>query len=302
MNIAVGIVTHNRPQQLRRLLAALLSSAAGFRPTVIVAENGSDTVPGLLQACGWSGSVTYISLPRAGIPQARNAIFRRVKRSYDLLIFIDDDCLPSPDWLPEIEKLFRKHRSIQVLQGGVRSTPAQNIFAQTTGLLYDLWVNGNRSTHGILRILDTKNISFRLNAIRHRQRLFDESLSYASDIDLAVRFEREGLPVHYAPTAWVFHQERSTLRSFISHRFRQSWAFRHVAQRYPGYFRSAAQLPKFFFLWHHLHQPAYRKILLFMLLGGIYAAVALRQFTEQLLHPLGKMSARVVRGHGPSLP
>lgn len=117
---SVIIPTHGRPEKLQRCLAALSCQrlAAGDSLEIVVAEDGATTRSEQVGADGAAvdrlplpdgrsdeerggaeahgPAVSWLKLPRVGIAGARNAALRAA--AGDLLLFINDDCYPDPDW------------------------------------------------------------------------------------------------------------------------------------------------------------------------------------------------------------
>ena len=106
IEIAVGVITHRRPQQFDALLARLAEQdiPAGTELHFIFVENDSViSVQQLIDQFHWHNDRrVHLELePEIGIPFARNHVLDIANRiSVDWLIYIDDDDFPTAkDWI-----------------------------------------------------------------------------------------------------------------------------------------------------------------------------------------------------------
>src|SRR5690349_17810399 len=112
--VCLAIATHRRPRALAEALGALLSIEipTDCRLHVIVTDN-DPARSGETIFRSFAGKATmpasYIVEPLAGIPHARNRCLSEAQGlDADLLVFIDDDETPSPDWLARLVAYHRK--------------------------------------------------------------------------------------------------------------------------------------------------------------------------------------------------
>jgi glycosyltransferase involved in cell wall biosynthesis len=105
--VAVCIATYRRPDHLRRLLRALeqLEFRASALPSVcvIVVDNDSSLAAGF-QVCkeipSFRWTLEALREERKGISFARNrALHRALELEVDVIVFVDDDEVPEPEWL-----------------------------------------------------------------------------------------------------------------------------------------------------------------------------------------------------------
>lgn len=99
----VAVLTYRRTQLLPLLLAELVAQAATVAPRaeVLVVDNDPDgSAAGVVLR--WAGhGVRYAHEPRPGISAARNRALAEASGA-DVLVFIDDDELPSAGWLAQL--------------------------------------------------------------------------------------------------------------------------------------------------------------------------------------------------------
>jgi glycosyltransferase involved in cell wall biosynthesis len=197
MRISVVVPTHNRPAQLRSTVEHLLrSDVTGFELVdIVVVDDGSGT-PAL------HGLSTIRTRPpftlrvlyqvNAGAGPARNAGFR-VARG-DIVLFMDDDILASPDLLRRHVEAHRK-RPGSVIFG---LSPIQTSGPSTSLLrflewLYPLPVLGNED------FIETNASSGHLSVERRMfaaaERVYHPTLTYDEDTELTLRLRAQAIPL-----------------------------------------------------------------------------------------------------------
>ena len=107
MTISVIIATRDRAAQLADTLAAI--TAQQDQPfEIVVADNASkDDTATVVEAASRRGSqIVYIYEPKPGKSNALNTAIARARG--DLLVFTDDDVLPSTGWLAAYARVFQE--------------------------------------------------------------------------------------------------------------------------------------------------------------------------------------------------
>ena len=287
VRVVVGIITKGRRELVLRLVSNLHNRCSDDNTVqIILVENGScDLQPSDL--IGFKNQLIFTRIGEASIPKARNYIFNRIKDENVKLAFIDDDCIPEKDWIEQIKNIsFGK--KVVAHTGSCTSVPRKNIFAQTSQILYQLWIEANvdKMTH-IASILDTKNVVFNTAALKEKQRLFSEQLVYATDVELAARLIEEGFLLHYYPQMRVFHQERTTLRSFFVHCYRLSLAYRKIRKSL-SLVKSVSLFHKFKMLLQNLPTHFLNKLFILFVLLIIYFLVTCQLLINKLTNLFGK--------------
>lgn len=104
--ISVIICTYRRAPILRRTLGRLQELYAGDRDwELIVVDNADDpATDALIREFQDRLPVRRVVEPVAGVARARNRGWRQAKHA--LLAYLDDDCLPAPQWLGRIRDFF----------------------------------------------------------------------------------------------------------------------------------------------------------------------------------------------------
>ncbi len=123
--IGVVVATHDRPERLGRLLAALRAQVRPADELVIVDDGSGPATARLLAAAAERGDLPLRSLrrERAGGPAtAREQGWRAC--SAELIAFTDDDCAPRPGWLAELDRAAGAEPG-RFLQGPTLPNPAE---------------------------------------------------------------------------------------------------------------------------------------------------------------------------------
>jgi hypothetical protein len=129
LGVRVAVLTYRRPADLRELLPQLISQArsaavAGVACDVLVVDNDPSS-----SACGYVHDaaasctdvvVRYLNEPEPGISAARNRALEAAE-DCDVLVFIDDDERPTPDWLALLLRAYQTYDCTAVV-GPVVST------------------------------------------------------------------------------------------------------------------------------------------------------------------------------------
>jgi succinoglycan biosynthesis protein ExoM len=95
--ICVCIATHRRPQQLERLLGALVEQSAPPFEVVVVDNDAGRSAEPIAVAFRERLSLTYLVEPVRGLARVRNRAVAASRSKF--LAIIDDDHCPCPGWL-----------------------------------------------------------------------------------------------------------------------------------------------------------------------------------------------------------
>lgn len=201
--VAVGVLTYKRPELVAALLPELVRQARE-QPTpvrVVVVDNDPDggaraTVEGLAIP-----EVTYVHEPRPGIAAGRNAALDEAS-DVDVLVFIDDDETPEPDWLGAMLDA-HTHLGGAAVAGPVLRTHETSPPA---------WVRSARvfdrrrmPTGTPMEAAGTGNLLVELNHVRRHGLRFDDRLGLAGGSDhlFTKQIRRTGGAIYWCDEAVV---------------------------------------------------------------------------------------------------
>ena len=231
--VSVIIPVHNRPDEIRSCLEALLRiDYPREKVEILVVDDAStDRTPEVVSGF----PVTLIRLSKnKQAPFCRNLGARRA--SGEILAFIDSDCLPSPSWLKELVPVFID-RTVVAVGGKVDS------YYDWKGLdRYEQVMSSLNRGDGPRRSTEKEPFFYVPSCnllVRKKVFLsvggFREELTVGEDVDLCWRLQDQGNPVEYRPVGIVYHRHRNSLRAFCSRRFEygtsEPWLQRRHSQR-----------------------------------------------------------------------
>ncbi|HYG88743.1 MAG TPA: glycosyltransferase [Azospirillum sp.] len=174
--VAVCIVSYNRPEGVRALLAALEHLAFAAIPpavTVAVVDNAPDRplepmIAALRDRYRWP--LLYGWEPVQGVSAARNRALRLAPADSDFVAFIDDDETPEPQWLDELIAVSRRFDAAMVM-GTVR--PAFEGPPSAWMVERRFFQVGPRADGSATRWVSSGNCLFRLDMVRALGLSFD---------------------------------------------------------------------------------------------------------------------------------
>jgi succinoglycan biosynthesis protein ExoM len=227
--LCVAVCTYKRPAMLHRALSAICQSVRRVRESVVVLvvdNDGSDpAVLGSVDAVARASHarIEYAVERRPGIAAAREAVFRiAAQNGATWLAMIDDDEVPSEDWLAEL--LAEQARSGAVVVGG----PVRPVFPQSTRAMERharFWSVERQVVDGRTYVYAAGNFLVDLRAIEAEPRpLFDESfgLSGGEDVVFFSRLFDRGFFMSWAESAVVYEEvpiERASIQWMRMRRF-----------------------------------------------------------------------------------
>lgn len=197
---------------------------------VIVIDDGS--VPALsVRKKAYDYSLTVIRQGvNSGPAKARNTGAEIAHGEY--LIFIDDDCLPHPDWLMGFDELCAKEYDL-LLGGNTVNGLEKNLYAQATQLLVDFLLEHYHPRDHLGGFFPTNNMLVP-RALFHSLNGFNLSLRYGEDRDFCYRWALKKQLFETAPNAKIFHCHELNFFSFLKLHFNYgggSFRFRRIAAR-----------------------------------------------------------------------
>jgi GT2 family glycosyltransferase len=240
VDASIVIPTHNKKQELRRCVEAVLAQQFHGEFEVLVCDDGSsDGAAEMIEewACR-DARLRYFRQPKRGPAAARNLGIRHARAP--LIAMTDDDAIPQPGWLERLCAALRDP-SILGAEGFVASGrplgPGEAAPSNQTGGVY-----------------------LTCNAIYRREALalvggFDERFPFAAfeDCDLAAKIRRHGQIV-WVPDAVVLHPPRRATAKNMLQRLRH-WPWVMVMGRRYGYLgwpRFPTRHPRARVIWNAL--------------------------------------------------
>ena len=246
-SVSIIIPTYNRAQQLERCLNSLcaLDYPAASLEILIVDDASTDETHAMLQR--FINEETHARdihvlhhQTQQGVALSRNTGAEAAR--YELLAYIDSDCVASRGWLRELVPIFQDE-SVAAVGGMIRAYEHESVLGRYEDVRSSLFM-GLRpqevSPSGPLQYLPTANFLVRR---AHWQQLGGFApLTFGEDVDFCRRLlalnssntpNTPNVQIRYLPLGVVYHDYRTRLPSFL--RIRASYASAEAAllQRHP---------------------------------------------------------------------
>lgn len=220
LRIQVIIPSRCRPAAAARCLAALSTQSISHSDYEVLLVDDGSPQPLVIDPLTLPPTFRFrlIHKQQSGPAGARQ--FGAHHSQADILLFIDDDCIPAPDW---IESMARAVESTpQALVGGTTwNGAAFNRQARVNQLILDLVYQHFNPVGGPATFFASNNIACR-RADFLKLGGFDPDfpLPAAEDRDLCDRWRAQGWPLVHAPLARVEHRHIQSIPQFLRMYFR----------------------------------------------------------------------------------
>jgi glycosyltransferase involved in cell wall biosynthesis len=250
---------------------------------VIVIDDGSPTplqpvVEGFLKQL----DLTLLTQTNAGPASARNTGAKKAKGEF--LVFTDDDCTPSPDWLRKLANRFAEipdhaigGRTLNALPGNPYSTASQDLI--DASYVYHNPISGQVS------FFTSNNLTVPA-AHFHSIGGFDITFKTSEDRDFCDRWRHNGFRMTYAPEILIYHSHPMNFCAFWRRYFnygRGAYRYHQArARRGVGRFRPSPTFYMSLFLNSLMKERKRRVVWMKMLLVISQVANALGFFCEAL--------------------
>jgi glycosyltransferase involved in cell wall biosynthesis len=195
---SIVLCTRERPDMLREALAKI---AAGTDPEVEVIVVDSASTDHRTRDVALAAGVRYVRTDVKGLSIARNIGLAASERS--VIVYTDDDCAPTPDWVSNLVKPFEDPRVAATSGRMLDHTLAATDVPFTERTTYNTTVRGLDAGHGAVMAFRRSTV----NALGG----FDEVLGAgrflagAEDLDIFCRVLASGSIVVFVPDSVVLH-------------------------------------------------------------------------------------------------
>lgn len=213
-SISIIIPTFNGVARIGKCLDALLPQAERHRAEILVVNDGSsDATTELVRRYP---KVRLINQSNAGPAVARNR--GAFAASGEIILFTDDDCVPSPGWLQAMLEPFEDEQVIATK--GAYLTRQTSVVARFVQLEYEDRYRRMRTFRDI-DFVDTYSAAFRRSNFLEMGG-YDASfpLACAEDAELSYRMSSRGWKMRFVPDAVVYHTHPATLSAYFRKKYK----------------------------------------------------------------------------------
>jgi GT2 family glycosyltransferase len=210
---AVVICTRNRPAHLTRTLAALDAQTSGGFPITVV-DQSDEPNQELERRQGTDPALTVIRDAGRGLSRARNLGWRAVAAEW--VVYVDDDCLPEPDWADELGHALAMHPEASFVSGyvGPGSAPPEDHVPVAVSIVEEKvhrgrWIRPHEIGIGVCMAVRRSTIS-ELGGWDERLGPGVEDLLGGDEIDFNYRLLRAGGVAYTTPKVRAVHDQWRT--------------------------------------------------------------------------------------------
>jgi GT2 family glycosyltransferase len=236
--------TYNRPERAIALMTSLsdqiLANHLESSVELILVDDGSKpaSVARVRDAVRDQRHpfVRLIELPEnAGAAAARNAGVEAASGA--LLAFIDDDIVPSNDYVCQIIRAHERHPDALVINGNLLPLH-RHVYADFWFYYYNAVFNRPGQSFYAIEMLASGHCSMKREVLDVEYPLFDVALTAREDLDLYLRLKTHGIASYKDDSVLAFNECRHTLKGFLKQRM---WYGRGQEQLIAKHGKAAAQ-------------------------------------------------------------
>ncbi len=207
---AVVVITYQRPGPLAACLDNLLGQSRTIDEIVVVDQSPDDLSRNV---CAAHETVRWVdNRVNAGNMTSSRNVGLNVCAS-DIVSFIDDDSLPTPDWAAEVMAAFARHPDAGGIAGRTSERGAGPPPPSTqVGLISpDGRVHGNFATYPTCDVLVDHALGTNMSFVRETLvalgglREDYPGTAMGEDTDISVRVRKAGRHLYFAPAAHIVH-------------------------------------------------------------------------------------------------
>lgn len=226
---SVIVCTRNGAARIGACLHAI-ARVRGALETIVVDDGSTDgTADRVAREFPW---VRLLRLAPCGLSAARNAGAEAARG--EVLAFTDDDCLPDPEWLLRLDRIFRQQRHAAVGGPNLPQVPKSRLEAvicAAPGAPSHVMLDDECAEH-----LPGCNLAAR-KSVWQAVGGFDPQFQTAGDdVDFCWRLQDAGHLLGFAPGAFVWHLRRPTARGFLHQQCGYGKAERRLIAKHPSRF------------------------------------------------------------------
>ena len=223
--ISVIVCTYNGARTIRDCFEHLQRLDYPNFEVIVVNDGSTDATPQIAKEY----DVYLISLPNGGLSNARNVGLHAA--SGEIVVYIDDDAYPDPQWLKYLAHVFLTTDHVAV--GGPNIPPADDgpiaeCVANAPGGPLHVLISDTEAEH-----IPGCNIAFRSSAL-HAIGGFDPQFrSAGDDVDVCWRLTERGWTIGFHPAAVVWHHRRNSVKAYWRQQFGYGRAEAMLEQKWP---------------------------------------------------------------------
>jgi len=241
-NVSIVIPTYNRAREIERCLHSLftLDYPAHYLEIIVVDDASTIETSNMLRRLAQEAAARSLQMrvvcheQHQGVGISRNTGAQAA--CYDLIAYLDSDCIASPGWLKELVPAFQDTH-VAAVGGMIRAYDRGALLGRYEDVRSSLFMGMQPQQvrlEGPLTYLPTANMLLR--RATWQQLSGFAPMTQGEDVDFCRRLLVSGSSMHYLSRGVVYHDYRTTLGAFL--RIRAAYAsseapllLRHPTQR-----------------------------------------------------------------------
>lgn len=218
ISLSIVLPTYNRLARLKQVIAALEKQTVppALFEVIVVSDGSTDNTNDFLIAYSGPLDLKPLLKENGGVATARNAGFRAAVG--DLILFIDDDVIPTPNLLEKHLAQHQKHDTAVVVVGPMLTPPdfdmAPWVLWEQAMLEKQYQAMADGLWEPTARQFYTGNTSLARRILVDADG-FDASFRRAEDVELAYRLSDQGFRFVFDPEAIGYHYADRSFASWI---------------------------------------------------------------------------------------
>lgn len=206
LRISVVVCTYNGLRTLRETLKHLQNLKYADYEVIVVNDGSRDNCAPLASEFG----VRLISTENRGLSSARNTGLAAA--TGEIVVYIDDDAHPDPDWLTYLAATFRSTNHVAV--GGPNIAPPGDgdiaeCIANAPGGPVHVLLSDTEAEH-----IPGCNMAFRRSCLQTIGGFDTEFRVAGDDVDVCWRIYQRGWTIGFSPAAVVWHHRRNSVQAY----------------------------------------------------------------------------------------
>ncbi len=230
---SIVIPTYHAQESLKECVGALLDQRVDEQggEIIVVNDGGDDEICRRVVSLGGGSRVRYLYQENKGPAAARNLGIENAKG--DVVLFLDDDSLPTEGWFAATRKAWQRHADADGIGGYVASRVSDGLCSRVNADFFN-WFLDAQASGANPRFLSTCNGGYRKSTLMKVGK-FDEGFKKASgeDRDLNLKIVREGGKLILDRSIIVYHDRVLPLGSFWRKYRNYGKAAYEIYERYP---------------------------------------------------------------------
>lgn len=215
--VSIVIPMFNASKTIRETIAALNNQTLKDFELVIVDDGSTDNSDLIVKQTKADFPITLISQPNHGPAAARNTGARSA--SAEIIIFIDSDCVPLPDFIEKITAPF-ENPDVFGVQGEYETKNKNSFMARYVG--YEIYFR-----HEKMKNMDSID-HMATYACAYRKKAFAGFINNfkkanMEDTELSYRLSKEKKKLVFAPKARVRHPHPETFSKFMKQQYQRGY-------------------------------------------------------------------------------